>query len=148
MRITVLTDKQRQIAKQSEFETRRSLIGKTIRETARAMGHGDELVSWDGGEHWHAKKDIRCSGDSGSVLVEAPDGSSIAGSIWHLMSRQRNELMREAEQRLMEIADAIGEDTPEPSCFESATLVRRFSLMSGADWLWCTIMMADGDVTI
>lgn len=143
MRITILTDKQQQAAEKSELKMKKSLIGKVIRETARAMGHGDERISWDGGINWHAKKGIRCSGSDRSLKVEAPDGSWIMNDVWHLIDRRHNEAMRTAEDKLMEIADAMREET-----LGSSSLTHSTSFISSADWLWCTIMMTDGDVIL
>lgn len=130
-----------QEARERKEERMSSIMGSIIRETAYALGLGNDRVSLDGGSSWHPKRGIVCEGGHPTNLtVRASDGSWVSSDMGTFidcnMRRQDCVAVEKAEGRLRKIYHAVkkanGIDSP----------------MLGADWLWCIIVLTEGDVVL
>lgn len=111
-------------------------IAVAMRETAYALGHGSEVVTY--GSASCPKRELTCEGDYHSTTVRFPDGTYLCSDIGtlmdHMLVEHNGERVEEAEGKVRGIWNASRGRDPE-------------LFLDSSDWLECTIALMDGDVS-
>jgi hypothetical protein len=117
---------------------RRALVASAIRETAYALGHGEEKVTMGGSSC--TKRELVCEGDVSATTIRFPDGAWVCADVdmfmgCHLIPHNGSRA-EQAEERLRKVVHAIMADSTDDLSLD------------GCQWLWCTIALMDGDVSL